>query len=136
MIDDVTQVVLTIDVGSSSIKCGVYEIIEDTNVQQLDNCFLSLSIRTVEPNTGKIELISTNEEGNSLFDDIDGLIDAMLDRLRTYPKELNVRGIGFSTFCMNLLALDQLGNPLGKDATISYACSTEAVRNECAILKR
>ena len=133
MNDDVVQVILALDIGSSSIRCGAYKVIGESNVEQLEGCFASKVLRTVEPTTGKIEL--TTEHGTSLFDEFDAIVDTTLQNLRKYPTPTRVAGMGFASFCMNLIALDAEGIPVGKDATLSYACSTSAVADECRRLK-
>jgi sugar (pentulose or hexulose) kinase len=132
--NSVIQVVLALDIGSSSIRCGAYEVTAKAQVKPLQDCFASCKVRTVEPITGKIELIT--EHGTSLLDEIDATIDAALLKLRKFPEPTRVVGVGFATFCMNLIALDETGKPVGKDATLSYACSTAAVAEECRWLKR
>jgi gluconokinase len=134
MSDGVIQVVLALDIGSSSIRCGAYEVTSKAQATPLQDCFASRKVRTVEPITGKIELIT--EHGTSLLDEIDAIIDAALVNLRKHPEPTRVVGVGFATFCMNLIALDETGKPVGKEATLSYACSTPAVAEECRWLKR
>lgn len=133
MSDD-EEIVLTLDIGSSSIRCGAYKVIGDSKVERLEGCFASRVLRTVEPNTGKIEL--RTEHGKSLLDEIDAIVDETLENLRKYPTSARVVGMGFASFCMNLIAVDASGIPVGKEATLSYACSTPTVADVCKRLKR
>jgi gluconokinase len=152
--DDVIQVILAVDVGSSSIRCTAYRVRtntaagsspgskSDSQQQQQANkvepvsedSFAVRKIRTVETNTGKIML--TTEDGTNLLDEIDWIIDECLEKLRNSLEEFHVLGLGFATFCMNLIALDEYGKPVGKEATLSYACATPGVADECRWLKR
>jgi gluconokinase len=148
--EGITQVILAVDVGSSSIRCTAYRVRAATgssptkpggSSQQADkvepvseDSYAVRKIRTVEPNTGKIML--TTEDGTNLLDEIDGIIDECLEKLRNSLEEFHVLGLGFATFCMNLIALDEYGNPVGKEATLSYACATPSVAEECRWLKR
>lgn len=132
MSDD-EEIVLTLDIGSSSIRCGAYKVIGDSKVERLEGCFASRVLRTVEPNTGKIEL--RTEHGKSLLDEIDAIVDETLENLRKYPTSARVVGMGFASFCMNLIAVDASGIPVGKEATLSYACSTPTVADVCKRLK-
>jgi muramidase (phage lysozyme) len=43
--------------------------------------------------------------------------------------------VGFSTFVMNLVAVDIYGKPVGDVATCSYACNREDVVDECERLR-
>ena len=43
--------------------------------------------------------------------------------------------VGFSTFVMNLVAVDIYGKPVGDVATCSYACNREDVVEECERLR-
>ena len=134
MSEEVVQVILALDIGSSSIRCGAYKVIGASKVEQLDGCFASKVLNTVEPNTGKIEL--TTQDGTSLLDEIDSIVDTTLHCLRKCQTPTRVVGMGFASFCMNLIALDAAGIPVGKDATLSYACSSPTVADQCRRLKR
>lgn len=145
MEEGVPQVILAVDVGSSSIRCTAYRMRAGASSKSQsqankvvepvsEDSFAVRKIRTVEPNTGKIML--TTEDGTNLLDDIDGIIDECLEKLRNSLEEFHVLGLGFATFCMNLIALDEYGKPVGKEATLSYACATPGVADECRWLKR
>lgn len=127
------KVILTVDIGSSSIRCGAYEITGKDGVVPFGDCFSVRKIRTVEPNTGKIML--KTEKGTDLQDEIDGVIDDVLQHLRNSSVDMRVVGLGFATFCMNLIAIDMYGQPVGKDATLSYGCCSPEVADECRWLK-
>eukprot|EP00546_Thalassionema_frauenfeldii_P012009 CAMPEP_0178915198 /NCGR_PEP_ID=MMETSP0786-20121207/11885_1 /TAXON_ID=186022 /ORGANISM="Thalassionema frauenfeldii, Strain CCMP 1798" /LENGTH=516 /DNA_ID=CAMNT_0020588265 /DNA_START=397 /DNA_END=1947 /DNA_ORIENTATION=+ len=75
------------------------------------------------------------ERGTDLHEEIDGAIDDVLFQIRNSSMDVKIVGIGFANFCMNLIALDMNGQPVGKDATLSYACSSPEVANECELLK-
>lgn len=128
------EIILTIDIGSSSIRCAAHEVIGKNEVVSFVDCHSVRKIRTVEPITGKIML--KTEKGTDLHEEIDGAIDDVLFQIRNSSVDVQVVGIGFANFCMNLIALDMNGQPVGKDATLSYACSSPEVANECELLKR
>jgi gluconokinase len=107
-------------------------------VQALDGCYSQLKIRSVHPNTGNIVLNGVNEdtgESYSLLDEIDACIDKTLQALRSQQESFQVVGVGFSTFVMNLVGVDRDGNVVGEEATISYACNSPQVAQECKSLK-
>lgn len=131
--DDKKELILTIDIGSSSIRCAAHEVIGKNEVVSFVDCHAVRKIRTVEPITGKIML--KTENGTDLHEEIDGVIDDVLNQIRNSSVGIKVVGIGFATFCMNLIALDVNGQPVGKDATLSYACSSPEVANQCESLK-
>lgn len=144
------QVILAVDVGSSSVRCSAYRVVDDdsstASVQALDGCSAQSKLRSVEPNSGKIILMGTHDsskqEGESrdysLLEEIDACIDTTLIALRERypPASLQVIGLGFSTFVMNLVAMDKNGVIVGSEATLSYACNTPQVANECRSLRR
>lgn len=136
------QVILALDIGSSSARCSAYRIVDDstsTTIKALDGCTFQRKIRSVQPNTGKILLNGTNEgESYNLLDEIDASIDATLEALREHcaDEPFQVVAVGFSTFVMNLIGVDKNGNPVGEEATISYACNSPQVAEECRNLKR
>ena len=129
------QVILALDVGSSSARCSAYRILKDdpTTVQALNDCSAQRKIRSVQPNTGKIKLTG---EDCSLLDEIDACVDTTLQALRDNGESFQVVGLGFSTFVMNLVGVDKNGHVVGEEATISYACNTREVANECRTLRR
>lgn len=139
------KVVLALDVGSSSARCSAYHAVVEkddgaTSVQALDGCYAQLKIRSVQPNTGKIILNGIKEEGGesyNLLDEIDACIDSTLHALRKQRGDgFEVVGLGFSTFVMNLIGVDSNGQVIGEEATISYACNSPQVAQECRNLRR
>ena len=148
------QVILAIDIGSSSVRCVAYQKRQEKDdvVVAIDDCSSSIKRKSVEPNTGKIRLSSgtkNNNDGNnqSLFDCIDDVVDSVLKKLRQLYDNNNsssssqqhqqfpqIVGIGFSCFVMNLIAIDSNGQVLGDEFTLSYACNTSDVNKECQVL--
>ena len=147
----VDRLVLAIDVGSSSIRCSAFRIVDrdiddaDTvpTVQAVEGCSVSKKLQAVQPNTGKINVYL--DHAGSIFDEIDSCVDDSLVKLRRHyrtdddeeeeKKSFVVQGVGFSTFVMNLIGVDEEGRPVGNDATMSYACNTPAVVAECERLR-
>ena len=50
-------------------------------------------------------------------------------------NEYQIVAIGFSTFVMNFIGVNEYGNPVGDVATCSYAVNREDVVNECQSLR-
>lgn len=125
------QVILALDIGSSSVRCSAYRIVDKDTTTPLEQC--CRKIRCVQPNTGKIQVVT--EEGGSLLDEIDACIETMLHDLRQY-WDFQVVGLGFSTFVMNLVGVDTSGNVVGQEATLSYACNSSDVVRECRTLRK
>ena len=125
------DVVLALDVGSSSRRCSAYVLNDNDNdtVRALTDCVGVRKCRLVEPNTGRILLD---------WDTIDDAIDDALQGLRMLQQEtateFRVVALGFSSFCMNLIGVDSKGRPV-PEATISYACNTPEVAAEVQTLK-
>ena len=148
------NVILALDVGSSSVRCSAYQIVANENggdsttpssVEALDGCHAQLKIRSIEPNSGKIILNGVKQdtgESYNLLDEIDGCIDQTLKSLREKHPSLcssssfQVVGLGFSTLVMNLIGVDKNGNVIGEETTISYACNSPEVAQKCRDLKR
>ena len=127
-------VVLALDIGSSSVRCFAYNNNQDVVARS------SRERRSVV--AGRIALVaeddteSSNKKKSSsfLFDVIDTCVDDILEQLS--PVGLKVVALGFSTFCMNLVGVDSNGELVGKDATLTYACSSRSVNDQVKNLKR
>jgi gluconokinase len=91
----------------------------------------SVPMTSVSPNTGYIHI-------HEVLDAIDLCIDEVLRLLRqTFADETyNITALGFSTFVMNLVGVDEFGQPLGDEATMSYACNRADVLEACSRIKR
>jgi len=124
------EAILALDIGSSSIRCTAYDISHDA-LKKISSPISSssLTIRCVEPNTGKIQL---GNGGDCLLQKIDQTVVAVLEDL---PDNARVVAVGFSTFVMNLIAVDQKGLPLGDEFTLSYACNSPNVVEECGSIR-
>lgn len=137
------NVILCLDVGSSSIRCTAYSVDDADHHHENDNdttqqpqpqplrvvCSSSTKARSVQPNTGKIQLAYGTE---TLLDKIDQCVDNVLKQLKKQEvAQVRIVGVGFSSFVMNLIAVDKDGKLLGDQFTISYACNTPAVAQEC-----
>jgi gluconokinase len=119
------DVILALDIGSSSVRCSAYQM-NGTNVIHSS----AIPVSSVQPNSGKIKLQHGNE---TLLEIVDRCVDQTLVKLR--QTAFHVVGVGFSSFVMNLIAIDKEGNFVDPDATISYACNTATVAQECQLLK-
>jgi hypothetical protein len=99
-------VVLAIDVGSSSIRCGAYRLIHKqegkhpaesqaakhecgVSVKEVQDCQYSTSLKPIEDKTGKILWKQKRKDNDKqdgeeveLFDEIDSCVDAVLKKLR------------------------------------------------------
>lgn len=125
------HVILALDIGSSSIRCSAYQIGDHGTTTPLEQ--YSRTIRSVQPNTGKIQLETA--EGKSLWDEVDACIDTILQDIRQNYASFQVMGLGFSTFVMNLVGVDCSGNVVGEEATLSYACNSSEVVDKCRKLR-
>ncbi|KAG7348056.1 sugar pentulose and hexulose kinase [Nitzschia inconspicua] len=137
-----TDVILALDIGSSSIRCTVFETQRSDTSLAYDSSFslkavasCSQKLQSVVPNSGKIRIFQN--DSSSLFDTIDELVEAILVKLRETLSSFQVVAVGFSTFVMNLVAVStETGQPLGNDYTLSYACNSPQAVYECQRLKR
>jgi len=93
----------------------------------------SVPLTAVIPSTGHIRVYD-------VLDAIDTCVDETLRSLRriVHPdpssgggEYYRVVAVGFSTFVMNLVAVDIDGDPVGEVATCSYACNRADVVEEC-----
>lgn len=146
------SIILAVDTGISSICCTAYEyhglgqfclnqkwlIAEMIDGGSITTQFVSavkgvshmIPISAVISNTGNIRI-------NEVILAIDTCIDETLRNLRQHLSDscYQVVAIGFTTFVMNLVAVDIYGDPVGDAATCSYTCSREDVVNECHRLR-
>jgi gluconokinase len=121
---DRPQIIITIDVGSSSVRSSAYALHSGGTLSP-SMASASRPKRSVQPNTGKIVL--------------KGVGDSPLRKLRELfdrDQQWEVLGIGFSTFVMNLVGVSVDGEVVGEEASISYACNSAAVGDEVQALKR
>lgn len=121
------EIILALDIGSSSIRCTAYAI-QDSTIRSTPVASSSTKARTVQPETGTIQL---SYGTHTLQDKIDECVDKVLKKL----NNARVVAVGFSTFVMNLIAVDKDGKVLGDRFTLSYACNTPMVAQECRRLR-
>ena len=134
---DRPQIIITIDVGSSSVRSSAYALHSGGTLSP-SMASASRPQRSVQPNTGKIFLKGVGDSP-SLMDLVDQCIDETLRKLRELfdrDQQWEVSGIGFSTFVMNLVGVSVDGEVVGEEASISYACNSAAVGEEVQALKR
>jgi gluconokinase len=134
---DRPQIIITIDVGSSSVRSSAYALLSGGTLSP-SMASASRPKRSVQPNTGKIVLKGVGDSP-SLMDLVDQCVDETLRRLRELfdrDQQWEVLGIGFSTFVMNLVGVSVDGEVVGEEASISYACNSAAVGEEVQALKR
>ncbi len=136
------KLVIALDVGSSSIRCTPYHITA-TSVSAIHGCSVAKQRASVRPNTGKIALLNSSENGNltedqTLFEDIDACIDDTLQLLRSHYNQVTfqIAAVGISSFVMNLIGIDQFGQIVSEECTLSYACNSMYVVEEISRLKR
>ncbi|KAL7501983.1 hypothetical protein ACHAWX_000423, partial [Stephanocyclus meneghinianus] len=155
-----TSILLAVDAGSSSVRCKAYEFlphrsVEDANdnvgcnqdcggspsssihdephresmplLRAMTDIHHAVPMTCIIPNTGHIRI-------HSLLTAIDECIDNVLRLLRRssmHNKEFRVVAVGFSTFVMNLVGVDDTGEPVSETATLSYACNRSDVVEQC-----
>jgi len=152
------EVIIAVDVGSSSVKCNAYSMRPQEEVdaiashpeaqpqqhhyqqeqqqqQQVPLTSLAQSakvLRAVRPGTGKV--IAVEQIIAAAEDCISNVLSSLQAAYGSH--DFVVIAVGFSSFTMNLIGLDEDGQPIGEDATISYACNTREVVEEVERLKR
>ena len=145
----VKQVIVAIDIGSSSVRCSAYVLVEGRGeateeanesytVLALENCRTHRSLRLVQPNTGKIQLLrgSDHDENKSFMDLLDDCMDDLLETLRNSDiGPWAVVAIAFSALVMNLVGVDAEGSIVGEEASVSYACNSPEVARQCHDLR-
>ena len=154
-----TSILLAIDVGSSSVRCTAYHwhysgTNNSIDTIPIDGCSSAIQRRGVEPLTGSIRTYG-------LFEAIDSTVDEVLTKIRArFEEKVVVEAVGFSTFAMNLIAVDECGNLIPFDQNtvkdeekntnktnsnnhqststigISYACNAPDVHTECRNLRQ
>lgn len=142
------KIILTLDVGSSSIRCSAYEYYSDSKasdcrVSAVDDCKCVCKVSCIRPGHGHISLSRSlhpeNHQTNSmsLLDDIDNCVNECVEKLRSHYQNasFSIISIGLTTFVMNLIATDINGNPCGEKMTLSYACNRMEVNDVCRQLK-
>lgn len=100
-------------------------------------------VRAIHPDTGRIGSVPL------LLDAVDEVVEETLERLRrmsnaslsssssSAPLAFEIVGIGFTSFVMNLVGVDDNGEPVDDDrATLCYACNTPEVAAHVKALKR
>ncbi|KAL7466227.1 hypothetical protein ACHAXS_006516, partial [Conticribra weissflogii] len=156
---NILEIILAVDAGSSSIRCTAYERVESKNldddgagndytnrtclerimssnelpspiIRALENMCHTIQMASVVPNSGYIRI-------KEVLAGIDECIDEVLRllRLKFLSQEYEVVAVGFSTFVMNLVGVNEFGEPIGESATLSYACNREDVVLECQKLR-
>lgn len=121
------EVILALDIGSSSVRCTAYSK-NGTSVMSLPGNSCNISFRSVKPNSGKISLLFGK---GTLMDAVDESVSSVLRKLRGLKQSFQVVGVGFSSFVMNLIAVDAQGKFFDEEASITYACNSPEVVNEC-----
>ena len=139
------NVIIAVDLGSSSVKCSAYAFSnknESNNgesrlsssppVMAISGAHASKSMRAVCPHTGHIENV------NELLVAADQCLENVLSVLHSSKdkNEYKIVAVGFSSFSMNLVGINAIGAPVGKEATMTYACNTDQVVQEVDRLKR
>ena len=131
------DVILAVDAGSSSVRCSAFHAVSASagleggcDVVRKIECH-SIKLDALAPTTGRINI-------NAILDAVDVCVDETLESIRRlFPGgTARVVSIGMTTFCMNLVGVDQFGEPVGESATLSYACNSERVAQECLSLKQ
>ena len=116
-------------------------------IRPIEEASHTLPMASVIPNTGYIRI-------HDVLTAIDECVDEVLRSLRSMATDVSstkpevehdarmrlqpsfqIVAIGFSTFVMNLVGVDEYGEPVGESATLSYACNREDVVRECQTLR-
>lgn len=126
------KIILSIDIGSSSVRCSAYSWNDaSTVVEALVGCSSSRPIQAAAAGTRQPIL-------DLLLEYVDNCVEDTLQCLRQRQQQPNnefrIIAVGFSTFVMNLIGLDKDGN-IVDGATITYACNSPRVAQECQLLQ-
>jgi sugar (pentulose or hexulose) kinase len=156
------ELILALDLGSSSIRCSVYE---KTTPSSDKDCIVSVrqppkdslvyaqstqEYSAVHPQTGLIR------SPQDIIDKVDECVEECLLSLRqkqrdgadrdesstkegpnsNRPCKWKIVAIGFTNFSMNLVGVDKDGNVLGQDFTLCYACQCPKVSAIAEQLRR
>ena len=139
-----SSIILSVDAGSSSIRCTSYALLDSCSgrpeevplssqspIKAIQGMNHSVQMMSVSPNTGYIRI-------HEVLDAIDLCIDEVLRLLRQTitDESYTITALGFSTFVMNLVGVDEFGQPLGDEATMSYACNRADVLRTCSRIER
>jgi gluconokinase len=127
------DVILALDIGSSSVRCTAYQAYDFANVREITKCSASRTVRLVQPTTGKIQL---RFDDTTLMDQVDACVNDTLQSLRKLTEPFRVVGVGCSCFVMNLLAVKADGSLVGEEASMSYACNAASVAAECRTIRQ
>ena len=153
-----TQLILCIDLGSSSVRCSLYELVvpphdDDGTAAETGwivawhqghdgSSFLSSSSRPWQAvHAGKIQwwqkTTSTgkNDDGVSLLDLVEECIDDILVNLQQTCDKIQIVAVGFSSLVMNLVGVDKHGKVI-PEATLSYSCNETSVATRVKTLQR
>lgn len=124
------SIILAIDVGSSAIGCTGYEYNGIEPAKPVNGVSHTIPVSTVIASTGNIRI-------HEVLAAIDNCIDNTLQLLRLHMPDpcYQVIAIGFTSFMMNLVAVDIHGEPVGQAATCSDMCDREEVVLECQHLR-
>jgi gluconokinase len=127
------DVILALDIGSSSVRCTAYQVYDFASVSAITNCSASRTVRLVLPTTGKIQL----QLGDlTLMDQVDACVNDTLQSLRKLTEPWRVVAVGCSCFVMNLVAVKADGSLVGDEASMSYACNAASVAAECQMIRQ
>ena len=139
------HIILSIDVGSSSIRCTAYDFATNAStgsappaVKAIEGCSAVRTVSCVRPESGRIILKRIDSQSNqeiSLFDDIDACVCETIASLRIKFQSFFVKGVGITTFVMNLIGVNASGELCDESCTLSYACSSPGVQKQCILLK-
>lgn len=140
------KLVLCIDLGSSSVRCSLFEM------EPGHNLVLSVAKPWEAVRHGKIQWWQPQPQQDdnskdlnstiSLLDLVDQSMDELLEKLAsstsTGSEESSspqIVAVGFSSLVMNLIGVDQQGNVIPQ-ATLSYACNDALVATKVKALQR
>ena len=130
------KIILAVDIGSSSVKVCAYRIDDagPTATNQVPLTTIAHStkaVRAVHPQSGRIVPM------DQIYGAAEECIDTVMSKCRVLlGEEFSVIAVGFSSFTMNLIGVDENGVPIGEEASMSYACNSAEVLEEVEHLKR
>lgn len=133
--EELMSIILSLDIGSSSVRCSAYNfnrpMNKAVNVEAIRGCSSCRPIKTIQ-NDGEMIVCD-----HSVLDEIDSVVDETLQRLRDVnnSKTFHVAAVAFTTFVCNLIGIDIDGNVV-PGASVTYACNSTRVIEQCRLLQR
>lgn len=146
-IDDTARYIRIVSISSTSSSSSLTSTTDPpphTLVDTLKDIGHTIQLAAIIPSTGHVRV---HEVLNAIDKCVDETLRILRHKMMTVDSAIDegavvagaqtfrIVAVGFSTFVMNLVAVDIYGKPVGDVATCSYACNREDVVEECDRLR-